>query len=293
MSGWRVWMSKLGTMIFIGASIVTLTFFLVGLTPERSKDPFTETIPTTTTVRYTKWIHQIVSSGFTQWGNSRSVPDVTALIKQELPITAQVGSAAWVLTWISALGLAILLSSLRWGAKFYLRWIYPAALALPKLPVIFLFFLGSVKLGLAATVRVELLAVAVLAILHIPATTALWLTGIERVRATEFVRVARSRGLGWTRVWLAHIVPNVIATSGILSRAAFGLAEMIVGSVLVESIFSLGGVAGEFIKSVRSGQCELAATAAVIFFVPIAVGVLVAEGVVLWLDPKQRLEHEA
>jgi len=103
----------------------------------------------------------------------------------------------------------------------------------------------------------------------------------------EFIRVARATGIKPKHLWTRHIIPNAIASSGVLTQAAFSLAGLVVGSIFVERVFSLGGISDLFIDAIKGGQAELAATAVIVYFIPIAIGVCLAEGIVLLIAPQQ------
>ena len=119
----------------------------------------------------------------------------------------------------------------------------------------------------------------------VPNTTALWLNGILRVLGREYVRVARARGTSPFTLWRRHILPNVIVSSGVLTQAAFSLAGLMVGSAYVEGVFRLGGVGEAFIEGATRGQAELAGFATLAYFLVTAAGVLLAEGISIYLDP--------
>jgi ABC-type dipeptide/oligopeptide/nickel transport system permease component len=84
----------------------------------------------------------------------------------------------------------------------------------------------------------------------------------------------------------------VIVSSGILTQTAFSLAGLVVGSAFVEGVFRLGGVAEAFIDGTRHGHAELCAFVTIMYFLVIAVGVLVSELVVILLDPDGEVSRE-
>ena len=87
-------------------------------------------------------------------------------------------------------------------------------------------------------------------------------------------------------------MPNVIVSSGVLTQAVFSLAGLVVGSAFVEGVFRLGGVAEAFIEGATRGQAELTGFATLVYFLVTAAGVLLAEGVVIYLDPDGELAGE-
>jgi ABC-type dipeptide/oligopeptide/nickel transport system permease component len=88
-------------------------------------------------------------------------------------------------------------------------------------------------------------------------------------------------------------LPNVIVSSGVLTQAVFSLSGLLIGSFYVEGVFRLGGVAVAFIEGATRGQAELAGFATLVYFLVTAVGVLFAEGLVIYLDPDGELGRES
>src|SRR5262249_51415668 len=86
--------------------------------------------------------------------------------------------------------------------------------------------------------------------------------------------------------------PNVVVSSGVLTQAVFSLSGLVVGSAFVEGVFRLGGVGEVFIEGATRGQAELAGFATLVYFLVTAVGVLLAEGLVIYLDPDGGLGRE-
>jgi peptide/nickel transport system permease protein len=126
----------------------------------------------------------------------------------------------------------------------------------------------------------------------LPATTALWLNGIDRILDREYVRVARARGISPWALWTRHVMPNVVVSSGVLTQAVFSLVSLVVGSAFVEGVFRLGGVAEAFIEGATHGQAELTGFATLAYFLVTAAGVLLAEAIVVALDPRGELPRD-
>jgi ABC-type dipeptide/oligopeptide/nickel transport system permease component len=282
-----------------GAAAVTLTFFIVSQTDELAEDRLRLSAekappPEPFGPRYARWVSTVFRSGLTDFGQSHTGP-VKNILADRLPVTAAIGLASWVLAWGLGLALAILLGT-RWRdyAAIHQERIYPIAQAVPSLVVVMLFYLVLVQFdprpGRVLRSSVGILS---LTILMLPGTTALWLNGIRRILAREYVRVARARGIGPFTLWRRHILPNVIVSSGVLTQAVFSLSGLVVGSAFVEGVFRLGGVAEAFIEGATRGQAELAGFATLVYFLVTAAGVLLAEGVVIYLDPEGEQSRES
>lgn len=274
-----------------GASAVTLTFFIVSRTDELAEERLrlsdvAAPPPEPFAVRYWRWVSTVVGSGLTDFGQSHTGP-VKNILADRLPVTAAIGLVSWLLGWGLGLGLAIGLAT-RWRryAALHQERIYPIAQAVPSLVVVILFYLALVQFDPSPSRRLRgWVGILSLTVLMLPATTALWLNGLRRVLDREYVRVARARGISPLALWTRHILPNVVVSSGVLTQAVFSLSGLVVGSAFVEGVFRLGGVGEVFIEGATRGQAELAGFATLVYFLVTAVGVLLAEGVLIYLDP--------
>lgn len=277
---------------FFGAGAVTLTFYVVSLNDELAEDrllPGGEKLPPPEPFlsRYDRWVRAVVGSGFSDFGQSNKVV-VKQVLGTRLWVTVTVGSVSWFLAWGLGFALAALLATrLRAYAGAHQRAVYPIAQAVPSLVVVIVFYLILLQIDPNSS-RGTRTAVGVTALvaLMLPATAALWLNGINRVLSSEYVRALRARGLSPMALWTRHVIPNVIASSGILTQAVFSLAGLIVGSAFVEGVFRLGGIAEAFIEGTRHGHAELCAFATLLYFSVTAVGVLLTELLVLVVDPE-------
>jgi ABC-type dipeptide/oligopeptide/nickel transport system permease component len=291
LQGLKRFLGALLVLAAFGASAVTLTFFVVSQTDELADDRLrlsgeAPPPPEPFGPRYARWVRTVITSGLTDFGQSHTGP-VKKILSDRLPVTAAIALLSWLSAWIVGLALAVLLST-RWRrwARIHQEHIYPVAQAVPSLVVVILFYLILVQIDPRPS-RFLRTCVGVLSLvaLMLPATTALWLNGILRILEREYVRVARARGITPFRLWRCHILPNVAVSSGVLTQAVFSLAGLVVGSAFVEGVFRLGGVAEAFIEGATRGQAELTGFATLVYLLVTAVGVLSAEGVVIYLDP--------
>jgi ABC-type dipeptide/oligopeptide/nickel transport system permease component len=279
------------TLVVFGAGAVTLAFFVVSRTDELAEDrllPGGEKLPPPEPFwsRFGRWGHTVVGSGFADFGQSNKVV-VKQVLAGRLPVTVTVGAVSWLLVWGGGLGLATALATrFRAWATIHQKVVYPMVHAAPALVVVILFYLILLHFNPTSSRPVRMAAgVAALVTLLLPTATALWYNGMVRVLASEYVRVLRARGLSPASLWLRHVLPNVVVSSGILTQAVFSLAGLVVGSAFVEGVFRLGGVAEILIEGARHGHAELCAFATLMYFAVTAFGVLATELVVLVLDP--------
>jgi peptide/nickel transport system permease protein len=299
MNGLKRFFKAFFVLVIFGVSAVTLTFFVVSQTDELADDRMRlsgEVVPPPEPFgpRYARWVYTVIGSGLTDFGQSHTGP-VKNILADRLPVTAAIGSLSWVLGWGLGLALAILLGT-RWRdwAGLHQERIYPIARAVPSLVVVILFYVVLVQIDPRPSRLLRgIVGILSLIVLMLPGATALWLNGIRRILDREYVRVARARGISPLALWRRHILPNVIVSSGVLTQAVFSLSSILVGSFFVEGVFRLGGVAEAFIEGATHGPAELAGFATLVYFLVTAVGVLLAEGVVIYLDPDGDLSRES
>jgi|GEM_PF-5360303 len=298
MKGLKRFLKTLLVLVVFGASAVTSTFFIVAQTDELADDRLRMSSerapePKPTAPRFGRWVQTVVGSGFQDFGQSHTGP-VKNVLADRLPVTASIGFLSWVLGWGFGLVVAILLAT-RWRdyATFHQERLYPIVHALPSLIIVILFYLILVQFEPNPSRFLRtVVGILSLTVLLVPSATALWLNGILRILDREYVRVARARGISPGLLWRRHIMPNVLVSSGIQTQAVFSLSALVVGSAFVEGVFRLGGVAEAFIEGATRGQAELAGFATLLYFLVTAVGVLLAEAVVIYLDPDGEIGRE-
>lgn len=172
---------------------------------------------------------------------------VAAELLERLPATAQLAGAALVLAVIFALPLGAL-AAVR-ARTLADQGVRVAALLLASIPGFFLayilvvFFATTLHL-LPVAGRASVASIILPAITLAAGPTAL-LSRLVRaslleVLGEDFIRAARSRGLGEVRLVLRHALPNalipVVTVLGVL------LAHLLAGAVIVETIFAWPGV---------------------------------------------------
>jgi len=120
-----------------------------------------------------------------------------------------------------------------------------------------------------------------LAMVHIAYISRLGRAGMLDVMHKDFIRTARAKGLNEWTVFLKHGLKNGVTPA--VSYAGPMVAGVVVGSIVVESVFAIPGLGQHFIKSVTNRDwnllmgCVLVYSTIVItmnFFVDIAYGLL-------------------
>lgn len=216
---------------------------------------------------------------------------VSDIIAQEFPVSAQLGVQALLLGLVVALPLGVI-SALRqntavdYGSLLFatvgttipsfvlaIFAIYIFAVNLHVLPV---FGWGTVDRMVLPTVILSLGPMAFL-------TRITRASMLESIRQ-DYVRTARSKGLGERSVIVGHAMKNaMIPVATILGPFT---AFLITGSFLIETVFSVPGVGREFVQSILGRDYPVIMAVFLLFAFIIAVANLTVDLVYGLLDPR-------
>jgi oligopeptide transport system permease protein len=103
---------------------------------------------------------------------------------------------------------------------------------------------------------------------------------------TNFVRTARSKGLGTRLVLMRHAIKPALMP--VVSYLGPGLSFLLTGSLVVEQVFSLPGIGRYFISAALSRDDGLVLGTTILYIVIILVLNLIVDILYAWLDPKVR-----
>ncbi|MDO5501252.1 MAG: ABC transporter permease [Propionibacteriaceae bacterium] len=123
--------------------------------------------------------------------------------------------------------------------------------------------------GLARLVRVELLS----------------------VLGQDFIRTARSKRLRNRRIYLRHALPNAVTAT--LTVSGLLLSGLVVGSVLVETIFAWPGLGPTLVSSILSKDYPLVQGIVLVYGSMVLVINLVVDLLLALLDPRSTIRQSA
>ncbi len=113
-------------------------------------------------------------------------------------------------------------------------------------------------------------------------------TAVREVALAAFVRTAHAKGLGDARVLRRHVMrsalPGTVAVIGTMLPALAG------GTVIIEALFAWPGMGSLLVRSVALRDAPVVAGAVIVMALVIAMGTLITDAVVGWLDPRTRAE---
>lgn len=301
----RYFLKKLTSFFITIFCVITLTFILMKAIPG---DPFTDeqALP--------EEIHQSLLS---YYGLNDSLPEqygryllsiatwdlgpsfkyagrtVNQLIAEGFPVSCVLGLEALAI----AVGLGVLFGAL--SATYDSPWLDRAAkifvmigVSLPSFAcATFLQYLLSIKFQVFPVARWGSWVHTILPALSLAILPAAFITRLVRGQMMEvlhhdFVKVCKAKGLTDTQIMTKHVIKNtllpVFAYLGQLS------ANILVGSFIVEKIFSVPGLGQWFVRSVMNRDYTVIMGLTVFYSVLLLVMVFFFDLLSLWLDPRVR-----
>jgi oligopeptide transport system permease protein len=305
----RYALRRIGGLIPTLLVIVTVSFCIVRLAPG---GPFDQEQTLTPAVRAnldhlygldqplaTQYAHYLGGLLHGDFGPSLSQRDftVTELIAQGLPVSVTVGLLAILLALVIGIPAGMVAAIWRkQGADHGLTLFAALAVALPS-------FVTGPLFALVFGLALHWLPVAgwergaprylVLPVLTLALPVAAYLARLTRASLLEvlgspWIRSARARGLGGTRVlWRHALRPALLPAVSYLGPA---LAYVVTGSLVVETVFGLPGTGRYLVQGAIDRDYPLVMGMIVVYGTLLLVFNLIADLLYGWLDP--RVRHE-
>jgi len=158
----------------------------------------------------------------------------------------------------------------------------------PALVLVFALWLGWLPVGGWTGFSSLVLPAVTLAGPFIAYIARLSRTSILEVLNQDFVRTAHAKGLSERRVLYKHVLKvGILPVVSFLGPLA---ANLLTGSLVVESVFSLPGMGGFFVNSVLNRDVFLCGGSVTIYCTLLVFMNLVVDIAYKWLDPRIRLE---
>ena len=152
--------------------------------------------------------------------------------------------------------------------------------------VVFAIQLGLLPPSGAATWRHFIMPTIVLGYYAMPAIMRLTRAGMLDVLGSDYIRTARAKGAGETRVLFKHALRNAIIP--VVSLAAVQMGFMLGGSIVVESVFALHGAGYLAWESIARNDLPTVQALILIFSMFYIVFTFLADVLNAWLDPRMR-----
>jgi oligopeptide transport system permease protein len=220
---------------------------------------------------------------------------VAELIRQALPVSAILGASALLLSttigvWLGSIA-AIrkhtwVDSATMLGALAAIS--VPTFVTGPALVLVFSLWLGWFPVGGWTGIASLILPSVTLAGPFIAYIARLSRTSILEVLNQDFVRTAHAKGLGERSVLYKHVLKvGILPVVSFLGPLA---ANLLTGSLVIESVFSLPGMGGFFVNSVLNRDVFLCCGSVTVYCTLLVSMNLVVDIAYKGLDPRIRLE---
>ncbi len=258
---------RFASMVVVLFFVVTITFFLVRLAPG---GPFSRerkipaAIEKQLLARYkldgTLWQQYSGYLGDLLHGDLRLSTkfrdrSVNELIAQSLPVSVQIGLAAFLLATAGGVWLGSLAAvrhrtwtdtSAMLGALLAIS--VPTFVTGPLLVLLFALSLGWLPVGGWTSWKSLVLPAVTLAGPYVAYIARLMRSSMLEVLGQDFVRTARAKGLGDSVVLYKHALK--VAILPVVSFLGPLAANLLTGSIVVEAIFNIPGAGGFFVNSI-------------------------------------------
>ena len=221
---------------------------------------------------------------------------VNELIRQGLPVDAQVGSLALLLALLVG-GACGLLAALRRGSRWDLVPMFFAVLGVsvpvfvtaPMLILVFAVQLHWLPSGdwRAGSPSYMILPVVALALPYTAYVARMVRGAAIEVLTSPYIRTARAKGLTGRAVILRHALRPVLTP--LVSFLGPAFAGVLTGSIIVESVFGLPGIGRYFLNGAINRDYTLVVGITVLYGALIIAFNLLADLCYAWLDPRVRL----
>jgi peptide/nickel transport system permease protein len=225
---------------------------------------------------------------------------VTTLIGSRLAKTLELAFASFALTMLIGVPVGLVVGALtREGRRRHLDHAFTATTSLVHsipdyLIATFLVFAFAVTWSLFPVAGADgplSLVLPAVAVAAVPATVIARLTRVETLRVLDldYVRTARAKRLSSFRIYLVHILPNVL--TGTLTLGGLVLTGLIGGTVVVENVFAWPGLGTAIVRAITDRDFPM--IQAIILFLGLIVVVVNAavDLLLILLDPRSSLRE--
>lgn len=297
---------KLAALLVSLCVIVTITFFLMRWLPG---DPFGEEkmlphdvhlallhhygLDQSTALQYRDFLFRLIDGDL---GESIKYPgrSVLSVIKEGFPVSAQIGLQAFILSIAFGIGFGSL-SALRadfWQDRF-LIFITTISISVPSFIVAALLqYCFSIYFPLFPVARSGSFIHTVLPTLALAAAPLAFIMRLVRatlmdVLQSDFVKLSLAKGLPMRRWFIFTALP-----SGVLPLFSYLgplLANVLIGSFIVEKVFSIPGLGTWFVESVSSRDYPLVMGLTLFYSFVLLTAVFLFDILYALFDPRVRL----
>jgi peptide/nickel transport system permease protein len=256
-------------------------------------------------VRYGGWLGSLLHGNLGTSLASRE--NVTTILGQRLPVTAELLIYAFAGSIVFAIGLAVLAARKPNGFADRISMVVSMTglSVAPYVLALVLIYIFAVRVqwfpaigytsltqNPAANIRsLTLPAVAIGFPLFSVYTRLLRADIVEQMQREDYIVTARAKGVPPWRVLIRHALPNSLF--GLITLVALNLGTLVGAVAIIEPIFSLPGVGAILIQSITDHDVPVVEGIVVVFAVVVVLAGLIADLLYATLDPRIRYERAA
>lgn len=291
-------------------TIVTITFFLMKAIPG---DPFTQEKALPQEILDALYEHyKLNDPWYIQYGNyiksivhwdfgpsfKYKARTVNEIINNGFPVSATLGLEALCLsiTFGVFLGSLSAFKQNRW--EDYTSMLFAViGISLPSfILAAFLQYIFAIKLDLLPVARWGSFSQSILPAISLAALPTAFIARLTRANMVEvmqadFIKTARSKGIGEIVIIFKHALPNallpVITYLGTLS------ANILTGSFIIEKIFGIPGLGQWFINSITNRDYTVIMGITVFYSLIMLTTLFIVDLLYVWMDPRIKLEPKS
>ena len=256
-------------------------------------------------IRYGGWLGGLLHGNLGTSLVSRE--NVTTVLGQRLPVTAELLIYAFAGSIVFAVGLAVLAARKPNGIADRISMVVSMTglSVAPYVLALVLIYIFAVRVqwfpaigytsltqNPAANIRsLTLPAIAIGFPLFSVYTRLLRADIVEQMQREDYIVTARAKGVPPWRVLIRHALPNSLF--GLITLVALNLGTLVGAAAIIEPIFSLPGVGAILIQSITDHDVPVVEGIVVVFAVVVVLAGLLADLLYATLDPRIRYERAA
>ena len=256
-------------------------------------------------VRYGGWLGGLLHGNLGTSLVSRE--NVTTVLGQRLPVTAELLIYAFAGSIVFAVGLAVLAARKPNGVADRIGMVVSMTglSVAPYVLALVLIYIFAVRLqwfpaigytsltqNPGANIRsLTLPAIAIGFPLFSVYTRLLRADIVEQMQREDYIVTARAKGVPPWRVLIRHALPNSLF--GLITLVALNLGTLVGAAAIIEPIFSLPGVGAILIQSITDHDVPVVEGIVVVFAAVVVVANLLTDVLYTALDPRIRYERSA
>lgn len=288
-------------------AVATLTFFLMNLVPggpflsEKAISPQAQAALEAKygldKPMFQRYLNYIISAAHGDFGDSlkQRGRTVMSIISMKFPVSARVGGISVLVALLLGVPLGCIAALKRGKATdSVISVVATCGIAVPSFVIctVLMYFFG-VKLGILPTMGLETAKHYIMPVIALSFYPTAYIMRLMRssmldVLGQDYMRTARAKGLAGGKILFKHALRNAILP--VVTYVGPMLAYTITGSFVVEKIFVIPGLGGEFIKAINGRDYTLIMGTTIFLATLVIVMNVIVDIIYKIVDPRIKLK---